>query len=172
FRTGQYYLNRGGSYADFYPEVLARSRDRYWCDYGYHLAPIQASHIDEMEDLATRQGVPSFKIFMFYGGHGLHGQADRAAQRRFLMVGEDESYDLAHFEFIMRAASRIRRAHPRLAPHVTVSLHCEIADILNAYTARVAREGTLGGLRAYSAARPPHAEGLAGSIAGDIPHAH
>jgi len=170
FRTGQYYLNRGGSYADFYPEVLARSRDRYWCDYGYHLAPIQASHIDEMEDLATRQGVPSFKIFMFYGGHGLHGQADRAAQRRFLMVGEDESYDLAHFEFIMRAASRIRRAHPRLAPHVTVSLHCEIADILNAYTARVAREGTLGGLRAYSAARPPHAEGLAVWIAGYLAH--
>src|SRR5262249_22646468 len=97
FRTGQYYLNRGRAYADFYPEVLARSRDRYWCDYGYHLAPIQVSHIDEMEDLATRQGVPSFKIFMFYGGHGLHGHADRAAQRRFLMVGEDESYDLAHF---------------------------------------------------------------------------
>ncbi len=170
FRTGQYYLNRGSSYADFYPEVLARSRDRYWCDYGYHLAPIQASHIDEMEDLATRQGVPSFKIFMFYGGHGLHGQADRAAQRRFLMVGEDESYDLAHFEFIMRAASRIRRAHPRLAPHVTVSLHCQIADILNAYTARVAREGTLAGLRAYSAARPPHAEGLAVWIAGYLAH--
>ncbi|HKW92871.1 MAG TPA: dihydroorotase family protein [Methylomirabilota bacterium] len=170
FRTGQYYLNRGGSYADFYPEVLARSRDRYWCDYGYHLAPIQASHIDEMEDLATRQGVPSFKIFMFYGGHGLHGQADRAAQRRFLMVGEDESYDLAHFEFIMRAASRIRRAYPRLAPHVTVSLHCEIADILNAYTQRAAREGTLAGLRAYNAARPPHAEGLAVWIAGYLAH--
>src|SRR5215470_955878 len=170
FRTGQYYLNRGGSYADFYPEVLARSRDRYWCDYAYHLAPIQASHIDEMEDLATRQGVPSFKIFMFYGGHGLHGQAVRAAQRRFLVVGEDESYDLAHFEFIMRAASRIRRAHPKLAPHVTVSLHCEIADILNAYTTRVAREGTLAGLRAYSAARPPHAEGLAVWIAGYLAH--
>src|SRR5215467_1240779 len=162
FRTGQYYLNRGGPYADFYPEVLARSRDRYWCDYAYHLAPIQASHIDEMEDLATRRGVPSFKIFMFYGGHGLHGQADRAAQRRFLMVGEDESYDLAHFEFIMRAASRIRRAHPKLAPHVTVSLHCEIADILNAYTTRVAREGALAGLRAYSAA--PAARGGAGGV--------
>ena len=22
FRTGQYYLNKGGSYAEFYPEVL------------------------------------------------------------------------------------------------------------------------------------------------------
>jgi len=27
-----------------------------------------------------------------------------------------ESYDLAHLEFILRAASRIRRAHPTLAP--------------------------------------------------------
>jgi allantoinase len=170
FRTGQYYLNRGGPYAAFYPEVLAASRDRYWCDYAYHLAPIQASHVDEMEWLATEQGVPSFKIFMFYGGHGLHGQADRAAQRRFLMVGEDESYDFAHFEFIMRAAARIRQAHPELAPHVSVSLHCEIADILNAYTQRVARDGSLAGLRAYSAARPPHAEGLAVWIAGYLAH--
>jgi allantoinase len=170
FRTGQYYLNRGGPYTEFFPEVLAASRNRYWCDYAYHLAPIQASHIDEMEWLVTEQGVPSFKIFMFYGGHGLHGQADRAAQRRFLMIGEEESYDLAHFEFIMRAASRIRKAHPDLARHVSVSLHCEIADILNAYTQRVARDGSLAGLHAYSAARPPHAEGLAVWIAGYLAH--
>ena len=170
FRTGQYYLNRGGPYADFFPQVLAASRDRYWCDYAYHLAPIEARHIDEMEWLATGPGVPSFKIFMFYGGHGLHGQADRAAQRRFLMVEGDESYDFAHFEFIMRAATRIRQAHPRLAPHVTVSLHCEVADILNAYSQRVARDGSLAGLRAYSAARPPHAEGLAVWIAGYLAH--
>jgi allantoinase len=170
FRTGQYYLNRGGPYVDFFPAVLAASRDRYWCDYAYHLAPIETRHIDEMEWLATGQGVPSFKIFMFYGGHGLHGQADRAAQRRFLMVEGDESYDFAHFEFIMRAATRIRQAHPDLAPHVTVSLHCEVADILNAYSQRVARDGSLAGLRAYSAARPPHAEGLAVWIAGYLAH--
>jgi allantoinase len=170
FRTGQYYLNQGGPYAAFFPQVLAVSRDRYWCDYAYHLAPIQSGHIGEMEWLAAEQGVPSFKIFMFYGGHGLHGQADRAAQRRFLMVGDDESYDFAHFEFIMREAARIRRARPDLAPHVTVSLHCEVADILDAYTRRVAREGTLTGLRAYSAARPPHAEGLAVWIAGYLAH--
>jgi hypothetical protein len=30
-----------------------------------------------------------------------------------------ESYDLAHLEFILRAASRIRRAHPALAPSAT-----------------------------------------------------
>jgi allantoinase len=46
-----------------------------------------------------------------------------------------------------------------------VSLHCEIADILNAYTDIVQKEGKLSGLRAYSAARPPHSEGLAVWIA-------
>jgi allantoinase len=161
FRTGQYYLNRSGPYAEFFPEVLRLSEGRYHCDYGYHLAPIAGSHVDEMEALATRHGVPSFKIFMFYGGYGLHGQAGPDEQRRFLMIGPEDTYDLAHFEFVLRAAGRIERAHPALARHVSVSLHCELADILNAYTRLVGRDPSLSGLRAYSAARPPHAEGLA-----------
>ncbi|HEV8617536.1 MAG TPA: dihydroorotase family protein [Methylomirabilota bacterium] len=164
-RTGQYYLNRGGSYAKFFPEVLRLSQGRYHCDYGYHLAPIAAAHIDEMEALATTHGVPSFKIFMFYGGYGLHGTAGADEQRRFLMIGPEDSYDLAHFEFIMRAAARIRREHKHLAPQVSVSLHCEMADILNAYTRLVRRDTSLTGLKAYSAARPPHAEGLAVCVA-------
>jgi allantoinase len=164
-RTGQYYLNRGGAYADFFPEVLRLSEGRYHCDYGYHLAPIAGAHVGEMEALATQHGVPSFKIFMFYGGYGLHGQAGQDEQRRFLMIGPEDTYDLAHFEFILRAAGRVQREHPRLADHVSVSLHCEVADILNAYTRLVARDPSLTGLRAYSAARPPHAEGLAVWIA-------
>src|SRR5882724_11916256 len=127
FRTGQYYLNRGGAWRDFFPEVLRLSQGRYHCDYAYHLAPIAASHVGEMEALATRHGVPSFKIFMFYGGYGLHGQAGQDEQRRFLMIGPEDHYDLAHFEFILREAGRIQRAHPALAPHVSVSLHCELA---------------------------------------------
>jgi allantoinase len=98
---------------------------------------------------------------MFYGGYGLHGQAGQDEQRRFLMLGPEDTYDLAHFEFILREAGRIQRAHPALAEHVSVSLHCELSDILNAYTRLVARDPSLSGLRAYSAARPPHAEGLA-----------
>jgi allantoinase len=165
FRTGQYYLNRGGPWAEFFPEVLAQSEGRYHCDYAYHLAPIASGHVDEMETLATQHGVPSFKIFMFYGGYGLHGQAGQDEQRRFLMLGPEDVYDLAHFEFVLRAAGRIQRAYPALAAYVSVSLHCEVADILNAYTRLVARDGTLAGLAAYSAARPPHAEGLAVWIA-------
>ena len=161
FRTGQYYLNKGGSYADFYPEVLEISNGRYWVDYGYHLAPISSSHIDEMESLLTDHGVSSFKIFMFYGGYGLHGKTDKDAQKQFLMIGDDESYDIAHFEFIMRSAQKLMQKYPDMAEQISVSLHCELADILNAYTKLVQNEGKLTGLRAYSAARPPHSEGLA-----------
>jgi len=161
FRTGQYYLNKGGSYEDLYPEVLAKSAGNYWVDYAYHLAPIANSHIGEMESLLVNHGVSSFKIFMFYGGYGLHGKTDGNAQKEFLMIGEDESYDIAHFEFIMREAQKLMQKYPDVADQISVSLHCELADILNAYTKMVRSEGKLTGLRAYSAARPPHSEGLA-----------
>src|SRR6185503_19956156 len=143
-RTGHYYLNRGGSYRDFMPEVHRQSEGRFWVDYGFHLAPIESAHIDEMEYLVTEHGIPSFMIFMFYGGYG-----------------PDERYDIAHFEFIMRGAQRLMEKYPEKAAHISVSLHCELAEILNAYTKIVEREGKLTGLHAYSAARPPHSEGLA-----------
>ena len=158
-RTGQYYLNRGGPYRDFMPEVLRLSQGNYWVDYGFHIAPIESGHIDEMDSLLTDWGVPSFKIFMFYGGYGLHGKS--SSQNEFLMIGPDERYDIAHFEFIMRSARRMMDKHPDMAEHISVSLHCELADILAAYTKIVERDGKLKGLAAYSAARPPHSEGLA-----------
>lgn len=158
-RTGRYYLNRGGPYREFMPEVFRQSDGRFWVDYGYHIAPIEAAHIDEMEDLVVEHGVTSFKIFMFYGGYGLHGRSSQ--QNEFLMIGADGSYDIAHFEFIMRSAQRLMAKYPERAPFISVSLHCELADILNAYTKIVEREGKLTGLSAYSAARPPHSEGLA-----------
>src|SRR5262249_29262675 len=65
------------------------------------------------------------------------------------------------------AATRSAR---ELAEWVSVSLHCEVADILNAYTRLVRREGALTGLRAYSAARPPHSEGLGVWIASYLAH--
>ena len=162
-RTGHYYLNRGGPYREVMPEVLKLSEGRFWVDYGYHVAPIESAHLGEMEYLACEHGVTSFKIFMFYGGYGLHGKS--AAQNQFLMLGAEDRYDIAHFEFVMRAARSVMDRHPELADHISVSLHCELADILNAYTTLVEREGKLTGLHAYSAARPPHSEGLAVWIA-------
>jgi allantoinase len=158
-RTGQYYLNRGGPYRDFMREALRLSQGNFWVDYGFHIAPIEAAHIDEMDSLLVDHGVPSFKIFMFYGGYGLHGRSE--AQSQFLMIGPEERYDIAHFEFIMRAARRMMDVHPEQAEYISISLHCELAEILNAYTKLVEREGRLTGLHAYSAARPPHSEALA-----------
>jgi len=158
-RTGQYYLNKGGPYRDFFPEVLSTSAGKFHVDYAYHLAPMSAEHIEELPLLLNEFGVSSYKIFMFYGSYGLHGRSE--SQNEFLMIGEDEKYDIAHFEFVMRGAQRLMEAHPEQADAISVSLHCELAEIMSAYTKLVEQEGKLEGLHAYSAARPPHSEGLA-----------
>ena len=163
FRTGQYYLNKGGPYRKFFPEVLKISEGRFHVDYGYHLAPMDSTHIREIPELVGKHGVSSFKIFMFYGSHGLHGRSD--SQRDFLMIGPDERYDYAHFEFIMRGVQAARERFPEKASQITLSLHCETAEIMTAYTKMVETAGKLKGLAAYHAARPPHSEGLAVFIA-------
>jgi allantoinase len=159
FRTGQYYLNRGGPYKKFFPEVLKISKNRFHVDYGFHLAPMDRTHIDEIPDLVAKHGVSSFKIFMFYGSHGLHGASD--SQREFLMIGEGERYDVAHFEFVMRGVQAARERLPDRAQQISLSLHCETAEIMTAYTKLVEKNKGLKGLAAYSASRPQHSEGLA-----------
>ena len=44
-RTGGYYLNKGGPYREFFPEVLELSEGRFHVDYAYHLAPMDRHHI-------------------------------------------------------------------------------------------------------------------------------
>jgi allantoinase len=162
-RTGQYYLNQGGPYSEFFPQVLEQSKDRSFIDYGFHLAPMMREHIDEIPSIIENFGVTSFKIFMFYGSHGLHGRS--ADQSSFLMIPKEERYDLAHFEFVMRGVQAAREKLPDQADHISLSLHCETAEIMTAYTRMVEQEGTLTGLAAYSASRPPHSEALAVTIA-------
>ena len=163
FRTGQYYLNKGGPYKKFYPEVLKTSKGRFHVDYGYHLAPMDGTHIKEIPELIEKHGVSSFKIFMFYGSHGLHGASN--SQREFLMIKEGERYDYAHFEFIMRAVQAAREKMPERARQISLSLHCETAEVMTAYTKLVEKDKSLSGLAAYSASRPQHSEGLAVFIA-------
>ncbi len=184
-RTGGYYMQRGGPYAEVYPDVLKLSEGNFYVDYAYHLAPLDRKHISEIDMLIEKFGVTSFKIFMFYGGYGLHGAS--SSQHEFLMVDKNEKYDIAHFEFVMRGVQRAIQKFPHLKDSISLGLHCELAEILNAYTkmveggAKVTDLDTylhgetfdpacvdcapLTGLRAYSAARPPHSEGLAISIA-------
>jgi allantoinase len=171
FRTGQYYLNKGGPYKKFFPEVLKLSKNRFHVDYGFHLAPMDKTHIDEIPMLIEKFGVSSFKIFMFYGSHGLHGTSN--TQRDFLMIGEDDRYDVAHFEFIMRGIQAAREAMPHKARQISLSLHCETAEIMTAYTKLVEGDKSknrLKGLAAYSASRPQHSEGLAVFTAAYLAH--
>jgi allantoinase len=167
-RTGRYYLNKGGPYADFLPEVMEASEGRSYIDYGYHVAPMMQDHIDEIPILIDQFGIPSYKIFMFYGRHGLHGRSDD--QSAFLMTPPDENYDYAHFEFIMRGARAAMDQFPDKADAISVSLHCETAEIMRAYTKMAEDNEELSGLAAYNAARPPHSEGLAIAVAAYLAH--
>ncbi|MFC6929127.1 hypothetical protein ACFQHO_01330 [Actinomadura yumaensis] len=115
-RTGQYYLNKGGPYREFFPEVLDAVQGNAHVDYAFHLAPMTAEHIEEIPFLVEEHGVTSFKIFMFYGGHGLHGRS--TSQSDFLMTPPDERYDVAHFEFVMRG---VQKARERLAEYAPTS---------------------------------------------------
>lgn len=168
FRSGQYYLNKGGPYADFFPEVLDISQGRFHVDYAYHLAPMDRHQISEIDLLVEKYGVTSFKIYMFYGGYGLHGASSH--QHEFLMIEPDEKYDVAHFEFVMRGVRAAMQRFAERKDYISLSLHCETAEIMAAYTRLVQTEGKLKGLRAYSAARPPHSEGLAICIASYLAH--
>ncbi|HEY3075356.1 MAG TPA: dihydroorotase family protein, partial [Burkholderiales bacterium] len=76
-----------------------------------------------------------------------------------------ERYDFAHFEFVMRGVQAARQRFGEKAGSISLSLHCETAEIMTAYTKIVETEGRLQGLAAYHAARPPHSEGLAVFIA-------
>lgn len=83
------------------------------------------------------------------------------------MLPEGESYDYAHFEFVMRGIQKARE-DPRfsdISDEISLSLHCETAEIMAAYTKIVEEEGGLKGLEAYHESRPPHSEGLAITIA-------
>ena len=164
-RTGHYYMNRSGPYSEVLPIALEATEGNAFVDYGFHVAPILRQHIDEIPSIIEDFGVPSFKIFMFYGKYGLHGRS--SAQEQFLMLPEGESYDYAHFEFIMRGIQKAREdaRFSDFADEISLGLHCETAEIMAAYTKMVEEEGRYEGLEAYHKSRPPHSEGLAITIA-------
>ncbi len=65
----------------------------------------------------------------------------------------------------MRGVQAARERFPRKAEQISLSLHCETAEIMTAYTKIIESENRLSGLAAYHASRPPHSEGLAVFIA-------
>ena len=114
FRTGQYYLNQRRTVS----RLLSRSAEGLGRASSTSTTAITsrrwtARTSPKSPSWSKKHGVSSFKIFMFYGSHGLHGRSD--SQRDFLMIGPDERYDFAHFEFVMRGvqAARERSRKPR-----------------------------------------------------------
>ena len=59
------------------PEVLKLSKDSSGSTTAITSAPIEAGAYRRDGHLASTHGVTSFKIFMFYGGYGLHGRLGR-----------------------------------------------------------------------------------------------
>ena len=163
-RTGGYYLNKGGPYKKFFPEVLDISAGNFHVDYAYHLAPDgQAPHPGDPGTGGRPSASRPSRSTCSTAATAC--TAGRTNQHEFLMINEDEKYDIAHFEFVMRGIRKAMDKYPDKAGDISLSLHCETAEIMSAYTKIVEEEGTLKGLPAYSAGRPPHSEGLAIFIA-------
>ena len=88
------------------------------------------------------------------------------------MIDRDEKYDIAHFEFVMRGVQRAMEQFKDRRdcdqPEPTRARRREDHGDLSPKL--VQQDGKLTGLKAYSAARPPHSEGLAISIASYLAH--
>ncbi|MGI5184853.1 dihydroorotase [Dactylosporangium sp. CA-152071] len=158
FRTGQHYLNKTGAYEDILPEVLAAVSGRSWTDFGFHLAPMDTRQVGEVPALVDRHGISSFKYYMFYKGFNL--SADSRDAKAFTMSDE---YDLGHLYQIMEAvsAAAVSAAARDAGRRVSLSLHCEQAELMRLFIERVRAAGDPQTLRAYSDARPPLTERVA-----------
>ena len=133
FRTGQYYLNSGGPYREFFPEVLKQSEGQVL---GRLRLPPRADRAGAHRrdpgagPRPRRHVVQDLHVLR---RHGLHG-ASIAAER----VPDDRPGRALRLRALrVRHARRRRRAReqfPELAAQISLSLHCETAEIMTAYT--------------------------------------
>ena len=153
FRTGQNYLNKTGPYRTIFPEVVAATVGHAHTDFGYHIGVMTAEQLHEVDWLVGEQGVGSFKYYMFYKGLNLTSDSTRGSA--YTMA---DTYDLGHLYLLMRqvaAASLKYGAHGR----VSLSLHCEQAELIRVFIEEVKRFGPAG-LEGYHRSRPPLTEQL------------
>ncbi|HEU5320932.1 MAG TPA: dihydroorotase family protein, partial [Methylomirabilota bacterium] len=154
FRTGSHYLDKSGPYRTIFPEVLAATAGHAHTDYGYHLGIMTSEQLDEVDWLVAEHGVGSFKYYMFYKGLNLTSDSTRGTAYTMSDV-----YDLGHLYLLMRqvaAAAGRYGAHGR----VSLSLHCEQAELIRVFIEEVKRAGGPVGLEQYHRARPPLTERL------------
>lgn len=158
FRTGSHYLNRSGPYREILPEVLGKVEGHCKVDYGFHLAPMSSEHIAEIPWLIDEMGVSSFKYYMFYKGFDLAAASQDA--KAYTMA---ENYDLGHLFEIMEAVAEAQKTR---SARISVSLHCEQAELMRVFIERAKADPSVSGLAEYSAARPPLTERLSVEEAG------
>lgn len=156
FRTGQHYLNKTGPYREIFPEVLELSAGNFFCDYGYHIAPMTGAQIEEVGWLID-QGVTSFKFYMFYKALNLSASSTRGNEYTM-----SDNYDLGHLYQLME---RIALEASERKMRISLSLHCENPELIRVFIAKVKEQG-LKGLEAYSKGRPPLTEILSIEEAG------
>src|SRR5947199_6541628 len=135
FRTGQHYLNKSGPYRTIFPEVVAATEGHAYTDFGYHLGIMTSEQLDEVDWLVGEQGVGSFKYYMFYKGLNLTSDSTRGSAYTM-----SDAYDLGHLYLLMRqvaSASAVHGARGR----VSLSLHCEQAELLRVFIDEVKRWG-------------------------------
>lgn len=153
FRTGQHYLNKSGPYREIFPEVLRMADGRAHTDYGFHIAIMTSQQLDEVDWLVSAQGVASFKYYMFYKGLNLTGDSTRGSDYTM-----SDSYDLGHLYLFMQQVAAAAQRYGA-AGRISLSLHCEHAELIRIFIEEVKRAG-LRGLEAYHKARPPLTERL------------
>jgi dihydropyrimidinase/allantoinase len=109
--------------------------------------------LGEVDWLVGEQGVASFKYYMFY--KGLNLTSDSTHGSAYTMA---ETYDLGHLYLLMR---EVAVAGLRYGRHgrVSLSLHCEQAELIRVFIDEVKRSGP-GGLEGYHRSRPPLTEQL------------
>jgi dihydropyrimidinase/allantoinase len=153
FRTGQHYLNKTGTYREILPEVLAKTAGRAYVDYGYHIAIMTTSQLDEIDWLASEAGVPSFKYYMFYKGLNLAASSADAAAYTM-----SDNYDFGHLYTMMERIAAADARHDGRG-RISLSMHCENAELIKLFIERV-RDAGRPPLETYHEARPPLTERL------------
>jgi dihydroorotase (multifunctional complex type) len=153
FRTGSHYLNKVGPYHEILPEVLGRAKGRAHTDYGFHIAPMTTSQLDEVDWMVREAGVTSFKYYMFYKGLNLSSSSSDAAAYTM-----SDSYDFGHLYTMMERVAEADRIYGHRG-RVSLSVHCENAELIKLFIDRV-RDMGMPQLETYSKARPPLSERL------------
>src|SRR5260370_8257834 len=112
-----------------------------------------SAQLDEVDWLVAEQGVGSFKYYMFYKGLNLTSDSTRGTDYTMSDV-----YDLGHLYRLMAEVAAASAKHGARG-RVSLSLHCEQAELIRVFMEEVKRAGP-GGAGGFRGSRPPVRERL------------